>query len=62
VVTAFRPQAGDVFVDVGKETGIVTGVGAELSGVLVAGLAPTSTLFGQPYTLRSAPRAGGVGG
>jgi len=43
VVTAFRPQAGNVFTDGGKGTGLVTGVGAELSGVLVAGLAPTSS-------------------
>jgi len=42
IITAVRAEAGDALLDGGKEAGILTGIGAELSGVLVAGLAAAS--------------------
>jgi len=42
VITAGRAEAGDLFMDGRKFARLVTGVGPELPGVLVAGLAPAS--------------------
>lgn len=47
VTTAGGSKVSDLFMDGGKDPGLMAGVGAEFPGVLVAGLAATPALWGR---------------